>query len=234
MSALSNISQSAHKIATDIRLLQGLQELEEPFGEKQVGSSAMPYKRNPMRSERVCSLARFVMQNAELGGWNHAVQWLERSLDDSANRRFAIPECFLATDAILLIMINIFKGLQVYPKLIENRIQANLPFLTAEYVIMESVKKGQDRQDVHEVFREKAMEAVRKMKEEGIEVDLIKNLGESPEIVLEEKDLRNVLDPANMVGRASRQVDEFMECVIQPILKENEDKIEENEVELKV
>lgn len=234
LTALSNLAQSAHKIATDIRLLQGLQELEEPFGEKQVGSSAMPYKRNPMRSERVCSLSRFVMQMTDLGGQNHAAQWLERTLDDSANRRMMIPESFLAMDAILLIMTNIFQGMKVYPKLIERRIKENLPFLTAEHVIMESVKKGGDRQEAHARFRDLAMEAVYEMKELGIENDLIKKLGESPDIDLSLEELQEVLKPENMTGRAESQVKDFIDEVVNPIISKNSSLLDENNIDLKV
>jgi len=228
------LAQSAHKTATDIRLLQGLQELEEPFGDKQVGSSAMPYKRNPMRSERVCSLSRFVMQMTDLGGQNHAVQWLERTLDDSANRRMMIPESFLAMDAVLLIMTNIFQGIKVYPKLIERRIKENLPFLTAEHVIMESVKKGGDRQEAHARFRDLAMEAVYEMKELGIENDLIKKLGESPDIDLSLEELQKVLKPENMTGRAESQVKDFIEEVVNPIISKNSTLLDENNIDLKV
>ncbi len=231
---MSNIAQSAHKISTDIRLLQGLQEIEEPFGQKQVGSSAMPYKRNPMRSERVCSLARFVMQAAGGAGYNHAVQWLERSLDDSANRRMIISESFLAIDAILLIMANVFQDIKVYPKVMEKRIKENLPFLTAEYVIMESVKKGGDRQEIHSIFRDMAMEAVTDMKEKGLNNDLIKKLVESPDIILGEKELNEILDPKNMIGRAGSQVTALIEDFVKPLLKRNKEYIKESSIELKV
>lgn len=234
LTALNNIAQSAHKAATDIRLLQGLQELEEPFGKKQIGSSAMPYKRNPMRSERVCSLARFVSQLTDLAAQNHSVQWLERTLDDSANRRMLLSESFLATDSLLLILTNVFDDLKVYPKMIEKRIQQNLAFLSAEYVIMESVKKGQDRQDVHEAFREKAMEAVTEMKEQGIESDLMKKLGDSPDIILSEDDLNSVLSAKNMIGRSPSQVSELLENELSPLLNQYQELLQDDKIELKV
>ncbi|HCL56861.1 MAG TPA: adenylosuccinate lyase [Spirochaetia bacterium] len=234
LTSLSNIAQSAHKISTDIRLLQGLQELEEPFEENQIGSSAMPYKRNPMRSERVCSLSRFVMQLTGLAGSNHSVQWLERTLDDSANRRMMISEMFLAVDAILIIMTNVFKGLKVYPKMIEKRIEENLAFLSAEYVIMESVKKGKDRQDVHEAFRKAAMECVQNKKEKGIETDLVKLLIQSPDMNLSENEIRDVLNPSKMIGRAVEQVNEFLELEINPILERDKKWMKDENIELKV
>lgn len=234
LTALSNLAQSIHKMATDIRLLQGVQELEEPFGESQVGSSAMPYKRNPMRSERACSLSRFIMQMTELAAQNHATQWLERTLDDSANRRIMLPECFLAADSILLIMTNVFQGLQVYPKVIEKRIQANLPFLSAEYVMMEGVKKGKDRQELHEAFRNLAMEAVREMKEEAKESDLIEKLSQSKEIGLNKQDILDVLDPKNMIGRSENQVKDLIENYVQPILSSNQEYLSNISVDLKV
>lgn len=232
LTALSNLAQSAHKIATDIRLLQGMQELEEPFESSQIGSSAMPYKRNPMRSERVCSLSRMVMQWVALAGENHGVQWLERSLDDSANRRMLIPEVFLATDAFLSILTNVFSGLQVYPKVIEKRIQENLPFLSAEYVMMESVKKGADRQDVHEAFRELAMQAVKEIKEEGKNPDLIQKIAQSTHFPLDKEEVLKVLDSSKMVGRASGQTLELLTEWVEPILKKYPEKIEP--LELKV
>ncbi len=234
LTTLSNIAQSAHKIGTDIRLLQGLQELEEPFGKKQVGSSAMPYKRNPMRSERVCSLARFVMQMTSGIAYNHAVQWLERSLDDSANRRMMIAESFLAIDAILLIMTNIFQDLKVYPKMTEKRINENLPFLTAEYVIMEIVKKGGDRQDAHAAFREHAMKAVEDMKEHGLDNELIKSLSEDSQIDLNVQELEKVLDPQNMIGRSIGQVEDFIKNIVKPVIKKYDDGIVEEKITLKV
>ncbi len=232
LTALSNLAQSAHKIGTDIRLLQGMQELEEPFESSQIGSSAMPYKRNPMRSERVCSLSRMVMQWVALAGENHGVQWLERSLDDSANRRMLIPEVFLATDAFLSILTNIFSGLQVYPKVIEKRIQENLPFLSAEYVMMESVKKGADRQDVHEAFRELAMQAVKEIKEEGKTPNLIQHIAQSSRFPLDKEEVLKVLDSFQMVGRASGQTLELLKEWVEPILKKYPEKIEP--LELKV
>lgn len=234
LTALSNLAQSAHKTANDIRLLQGLQELEEPFGESQIGSSAMPYKRNPMRSERVCSLARFIMQMTGLAGTNHATQWLERTLDDSANRRMLIPELFLAADSILLILINVFQGLRVYPKVIEKRIQNNLPFLSAEYVMMEGVKKGKDRQELHEAFRKLAMESVQEMKEQGLDSDLIVKLSQSEEIGLSAAEINQVLNPSNMIGRSEGQVTELIQDAVMPILEKYKKDLSDFSVDLKV
>jgi len=233
LSTLSSIANTLHKIGTDIRLLQGIGEIEEPFEEKQVGSSAMPYKRNPMRSERICSLTRYVMTISPLSGYNHSLQWLERTLDDSANRRIMIPEAFFAIDASLIIAINIFQGLVVNKSLIEKRINENLPFLSAEYVIMESVKKGYDRQDVHEAFREVSMQAIKKIKE-GYKVDLVEMLCNSSEIPLKDEEIRKILSPFNMIGRAEEQVLDYINGVVNPILKENEHLIDTNYVDLKV
>ncbi len=232
LSTLSGIAQSLHKIGTDIRLLQGLGEIEEPFEEKQVGSSAMPYKRNPMRSERICSLTRYVMTISPLAGQNYSLQWLERTLDDSANRRIMISEAFLALDAAILIAINVFKGLIVNKKIIEKRIKDNLPFLSAEYVITESVKKGYDRQEIHELFRETSMEALKKIKN-GENIDLIKMLTESKKIPLKSKDIEEILTPEKMTGRAEEQVLEYLDFV-DKILNRNKILIENLNFDLKV
>lgn len=215
--ALSGIAQSAHKMATDIRILMSYGELEEPFGEKQIGSSAMPYKRNPMKSERICSLARFVTALLETFEYTHATQWMERTLDDSAIRRIAIPEIFMATDAILILVANVAKGLVVYPKVIEKRLKENLPFVAVEEILMEAVKRGGDRQSLHDKIRQYAFEAARNVKE-GKENDLLEKVAADPEFGLNKDDLEKLLDPKRFIGRAPSQVLEFYEEEVKPIL----------------
>ena len=221
LSALSGVAQSAAKMATDIRLLASMKELEEPFGRKQVGSSAMAYKRNPMRSERVTSLARYIMNLPGNAAMTHATQWFERTLDDSANRRIVLPEAFLAADVVLSILINITDGLQVWPKVIAKHIHAELPFMATENLLMEAVKKGGDRQQLHEVIREHSMAASRRVKEEGLDNDLIDRLRSDPAFAAIRDDFDRIIDPAAFVGRAPRQVEEFLAEVVRPLLEAN-------------
>ncbi len=226
--ALSGIAQSAHKMATDIRILMSFGELEEPFGEKQVGSSAMPYKRNPMKSERICALSRFVMSLIECFEYTHATQWMERTLDDSAIRRIAIPEMFMGIDAVLILVANVVRGLVVYPKVIEKRLQQELPFIAMEEILMEAVKRGGDRQALHDRIRRYAFEAAKKVKE-GEENRLIDMVASDPEFRLTRKEIEGMLDPSRFVGRAPSQVEEFVKEEVEPILKKYGHLIEEVE-----
>ncbi len=220
LSTLSGIAQSAAKMANDIRLLAHLKELEEPFGKNQIGSSAMAYKRNPMRSERVCSLARYLMNLPGNAAMTEATQWFERTLDDSANRRIVLPEAFLTADIILSLLINITDGLQLWPKVIERHIQAELPFMATENLLMAAVKKGGNRQELHEVIRRHSMDAARQVKEKGADNDLIDRLRNDPAFASIRDDFDSLLDPATFVGRAPRQVDELLAEVVRPLLEE--------------
>jgi len=216
--ALAGLAQSAHKMATDLRLLQHLEEVEEPFGKKQVGSSAMPYKRNPMRCERICALSRFLLSMGENLPHTAANQWMERTLDDSANRRMVIPEAFLTADAILELSIDVTSGLVVYPKVIENHLREELPFMAAEEVMMEAVKKGGDRQAIHERIRSYAMDAARVVKE-GQPNPFLDLVAADPTFGLEKRELEEVLDPKRFIGRAPQQVEEFLEEELYPALE---------------
>ena len=216
--ALSNLAESLSKFSTDLRLLQGLKEMEEPFEKEQIGSSAMAYKRNPMRSERIGSLARFVMAQVNATAFTAATQWFERTLDDSANKRLAIPEAFLAVDAMLIIAENVCSGMVVYPKVIERRIMAELPFMATENIIMECVKKGGDRQELHEAIRRLSMEAAAVVKQEGKDNDLLERVLREPTFGLVRADLERILDLKKFVGRAPEQVQEFVEGEVQPML----------------
>lgn len=220
LSVLSGIAQSAAKMATDIRLLASMKELEEPFGAKQVGSSAMAYKRNPMRSERITSLARYVMNLPGNAAATHSTQWFERTLDDSANRRIVLPEAFLATDVILSILINVTDGLQVWEKVIAKHINAELPFMATENLLMEAVKHGGDRQELHEVIREHSMAAARRVKEEGLDNDLIDRLRNDPAFAAIKDDFDTIINPAAFIGRAPQQVEAFLAEVVNPLLSE--------------
>jgi adenylosuccinate lyase len=218
MDILAGISASAAKFASDLRMLQSFGEIEEPFGKDQVGSSAMAYKRNPMRSERINSLARFVQSIAGTANQTHGVQYFERTLDDSAIRRITIPEAFLATDAILILMENVASGLEVHPARIRQRIAEELPFMATESLIVRAVQAGGDRQAVHEVIRQHSIAAARAMKDEGKPNDMLERLGKDPAFPVPSDDLRKVTDPRRFTGRAAHQVDEFLAEVIAPIL----------------
>lgn len=223
LSILSMIGQSTHKMCTDIRLLQSLKEMEEPFEVSQIGSSAMAYKRNPMRSERVCSLSRYLIGLPSMCAQTHSTQWLERSLDDSAIRRMIIPESFLCTDAILDICNNIINGIVVWPHVIQSNVLQELPFMATENIIMEAVKNGGNRQDLHEVIRVESMEAAKQMKTDGKPNDLIDRLKNNKAITtyLSQNDIDRLIDPNDFVGRAPEQVREFVYDVIDPLLKNN-------------
>ena len=226
LAVLSGIAQSAAKMATDIRLLASMKEVEEPFGAKQVGSSAMAYKRNPMRSERVTSLARYVMNLPGNAAMTAATQWFERTLDDSANRRVVLPEAFLATDIVLSILINVTDGLQVWPKVIARHIAAELPFMATENLLMETVKRGGDRQELHEVIREHSMAAGRRVKEEGLDNDLLDRLKKDPAFAAIREDFDSFIDPAAFIGRAPQQVETYLAEVVEPLLKANSQYLE--------
>ena len=220
---LSNIAQSAHKFTNDLRLLQNLKEIEEPFEKNQIGSSAMAYKRNPMRSERIASLAKYVMSLASSPAMVAATQWFERTLDDSANKRLAIPQAFLAIDAILIIWNNILDGLVIYPKIIEKHIAEELPFMATEYIIMEGVKNGGDRQELHEIIRTHSMEAARQVKMEGKANDLIERIIADDNVKIDKEKLVELLDPKNFTGFASEQTEEFLKDLVDPIIAENKE-----------
>ncbi|WP_027388146.1 adenylosuccinate lyase [Chryseobacterium gregarium] len=222
---LGNIAQSAHKFTNDLRLLQNLKEVEEPFEKNQIGSSAMAYKRNPMRSERIGALAKYVMSLTTSSAMVASTQWFERTLDDSANKRLTIPQAFLAVDAILLIWNNIMNGIVVYPNRINKHIMEELPFMATEYIIMEEVKAGGDRQEIHEVIRVHSMEASKKVKEEGKENDLIERILNDHSLKLDKSKLKEVLDPKNFIGFAPIQTEEFIANEVQPILDQNKDLI---------
>ena len=215
LGVLSGISQTAHKAGTDLRLLQSQKEIEEPFEEQQIGSSAMAYKRNPMRSERMCGLARFVISLADSGAQTAAVQWMERTLDDSANRRLTLPQSFLATDAILLLYANITAGLVVYPQTIARHLHAELPFMATESILMAAVAAGGDRQDLHERIRVHSQAAAREVKEFGKENDLLDRL--RADAAFQKVELGELLDASRFVGRAPEQVDRFLEEVVGPV-----------------
>ncbi len=232
LNVLSGIAQSAYKFSNDLRLLQSMKELEEPFEENQIGSSAMAYKRNPMRSERISSLSRNVIINALNPAFTASTQWLERTLDDSANRRISIPEGFLAVDSILSIYINIAGGLVVYPKMIRKRVLEELPFMATENILMEAVKRGGDRQELHERIRVHSMAAAKRVKEEGQSNDLLERIADDPVFGLNRNELNQILDPALYIGRSREQVEEFLSCHVKPLLDKNEE--DDLEVALKV
>jgi adenylosuccinate lyase len=221
ISALSGLAQSAYKMCGDIRLLASMKELEEPFGKAQVGSSAMAYKRNPMRSERVCSLARYLIGLPESCAHTHANQWFERTLDDSAIRRMVLPEGFLAADVILTTAIDITDGLHVWPAVIKARLDLELPFMATEVILMAAVKAGEDRQQIHEAIRVHSMEAGRRVKEEGASNDLLDRIALDPAFAAVHAKLPSLVNASLFVGRASEQVQEFMEEVVDPVLAAN-------------
>ncbi len=232
LNVLSGVAQSAYRFAGDLRLLQNLKEVEEPFEKNQVGSSAMAYKRNPMRSERICSLARYVMTDALNPALTASTQWLERTLDDSANRRIAVAEAFLATDAVLKIVINIASGMVVYPKVIQKHLDENLPFIATENILMESVRRGGDRQELHERIRVHSMEAARRIKEEGGDCDLISRIANDSAFKMSQEDIKAVMKAENYIGRAPEQVDEFLMGHVQPTLKDFNGLIGESELKV--
>jgi len=218
LGVVSGIAASAAKFASDMRMLQAFGEIEEPFEKEQIGSSAMAYKRNPMRSERINALARFVGSLEPNANQTHAVQYFERTLDDSANRRLVIPESFLATDAILVLLVNVAGGLEVHPARIAARVRDELPFMATEELIVRAVRAGLGRQEAHEVIRRHSIAAARAMKDEGIANDMLARLAQDPEFGVPLDDLRAALDATHYVGRAPQQVDEFLDEVVQPLL----------------
>ena len=220
LNVLAGIAASAHKMSNDIRLLQHLKEVEEPFEKSQIGSSAMAYKRNPMRSERIASLSRYVMVDALNPAITSATQWFERTLDDSANKRLSVPEGFLAVDGILDLCLNVVDGLVVYPKVIEKRLMSELPFMATENIMMDAVKAGGDRQELHERIRELSMEAGRNVKVNGGENNLLELIAADPAFNLSLEDLKKTMEPSRYVGRAKEQVEAFLSQVVKPILEE--------------
>ena len=225
LAVLSAIAQSAAKFSNDLRLLQNLKEIEEPFEKNQIGSSAMAYKRNPMRSERIASLARYVMVDTLNPAVTAATQWFERTLDDSANKRISVAEAFLATDAILELYINVADGLVVYPKMIERRLISELPFMATENIMMEAVKRGGDRQELHEKIRVHSMAAGRVVKAEGGVNDLVDRIAADSAFGMTRAEIEAMLKPENFVGRAPQQTEEFVRDFIRPILDENKDEL---------
>jgi adenylosuccinate lyase len=215
LDALSGIAQSAHKAATDLRILASRKEMEEPFGEKQIGSSAMAYKRNPMRSERICSLARYVISLQSSTAQTLSTQWMERTLDDSANRRLVLPQAFLAIDAILILYQNVASGLVVYPQVIGRQLREELPFMASENILMAGVAAGGDRQDLHERIRQHSQAAALVVKRDGQPNDLLERI--SSDEAFQNVDVRAAMDPIHFVGRAPQQVDEFLAEVVRPI-----------------
>jgi len=220
---LAGIAASAHKMSNDIRLLQHLKEVEEPFEKSQIGSSAMAYKRNPMRSERIASLSRYVMVDALNPAITSATQWFERTLDDSANKRLSIPEGFLAIDGILDLCLNVVDGLVVYPKVIEKHMMAELPFMATENIMMDAVKAGGDRQELHERIRELSMEAGKNVKVEGKDNNLLELIAADPAFNLTLEDLQKSMDPSRYTGRAKEQTEAFIANVVQPVLDAHKD-----------
>ncbi|MCM1135688.1 MAG: adenylosuccinate lyase [Clostridium sp.] len=220
---LAGIAASAHKMSNDIRLLQHLKEVEEPFEKNQIGSSAMAYKRNPMRSERIASLARYVMIDALNPAITSATQWFERTLDDSANKRLSIPEGFLAVDGILDLCLNVVDGLVVYPKVIEKHMMSELPFMATENIMMDAVKLGGNRQELHEKIRKLSMEAGRNVKEEGKENNLLELIAADSAFNMTLEDLQRAMEPSRYIGRAREQVESFLDRVVRPVLEENKD-----------
>ena len=223
LNILAGIAASAHKFSNDIRLLQHLKEVEEPFEKSQIGSSAMAYKRNPMRSERIASLSRFVMVDAMNPAITSAIQWFERTLDDSANKRLSIPEGFLAIDGILDLCLNVVDGLVVYPKVIEKRLRSELPFMATENIMMDAVKAGGDRQELHERIRELSMEAGKNVKVEGKENNLLELIAADPAFNMTLEDLQKTMEPSKYTGRAEVQVNAFLKNVVQPVLDDNKE-----------
>lgn len=233
MNVLSGIAQSAYKFSNDMRLLQSFKEMEEPFEKNQVGSSAMPYKRNPMRSERISALARYVISDSINPAVTASTQWFERTLDDSANKRISMAEAFLAVDAILNIFINVTSGIVVYPKVIRKRVMDELPFMASENIMMDAVKKGGDRQELHELIREHSIAAGKKVKEEGLPNDLIERICSDKRFGLTYDDIKNHLAPENYIGRCVEQVEKFIKEEIDPVLEANKSNISSG-AELKV
>lgn len=228
VSALSGIAQSASKFANDIRILQNFKEMEEPFEKNQIGSSAMPYKRNPMRCERITALARYVMTVEMNPAFTAATQWFERTLDDSANKRISVAEAFLAVDSILNILMNVTDGLVVYPKVVAQRLAKELPFMATENIMMEAVKRGGDRQELHERLRGHSIAAARVVKEEGKDNDLLERIAADPSFGLSREEIDRIVDPAAFIGRCPQQVERFIAQEVDPIREEHRGELGEN------
>ena len=226
LNTLSEIAQSAYKFSNDLRLLQSMKEVEEPFEKHQIGSSAMAYKRNPMRSERIGALARTVIVNALNPAITASTQWFERTLDDSANKRISVAEAFLALDGVLNLYINIAENMVVYEKVIASHVNNELPFMATENIMMESVKKGGDRQELHEKIRVHSMAASQRVKGEGLNNDLIERIISDESFNLSKEEILSIIDPQKFVGRAPSQVVEFIEEYVEPIVKENKDALD--------
>lgn len=229
VSTLSGIAQTASKFSYDLRLLQSFKEMEEPFEKSQIGSSAMPYKRNPMRSERISALSRYVMVDTLNAAVTAATQWFERTLDDSANRRIAVSEAFLGVDGILNVMMNVCDGLVVYPKVVTARVMNELPFMATENILMDAVKRGGDRQQLHERLRVHSQAAARVVKEEGGQNDLIDRIAADPAFGVSREEIEQLLEPKNFIGRSEEQVEEFLGDIIRPLLAENRDLLGESQ-----
>lgn len=227
VNSLAGIAQSCSKFSNDMRILQSFKEMEEPFEKSQIGSSAMAYKRNPMRCERITSISRYLMIDCLNPAFTSGTQWFERTLDDSANKRISVAEAFLAADAILNIMINVTSGMVVYPKIVRRRVMAELPFMATENIMMDAVKKGGDRQALHEKIRQYSMEAGKKVKEEGLDNDLCERILADPMFMITREEMDNVMNPENFTGRSSQQVEEFVNEFVKPILEENKDILNE-------
>ena len=234
LSVLSGIAQSAYKFSNDIRLLQHLKEIEEPFEKSQIGSSAMAYKRNPMRSERIGSLARYVIADTTNPAITASTQWFERTLDDSANKRISVPEAFLAVDSILILYRNVVDGLVVYPKVIEQRLNSELPFMATENIMMDAVKKGGNRQELHERIRVHSMEAGKMVKMEGKPNDLLERIENDETFGLTMEELNAIMVPSNFVGRAPQQTEEFVMNYVMPVIEANKDLLENEGEEVRV
>ena len=229
VAALSGVAQTANKFSYDLRLLQSFKEMEEPFEASQIGSSAMPYKRNPMRCERITALSRYVMIDTLNAAVTAATQWFERTLDDSANRRIAVSEAFLGVDAILNLLLNVTDGLVVYEKVVRARVMNELPFMATENVMMDAVKRGGDRQQLHEKLRVHSQAAARRVKEEGLPNDLMDRIAADPAFRVTRQDLDALLDPARFTGRSEEQVDEFLRDIVRPLLAQNRDLLGEKQ-----
>ena len=227
VNALAGIAESCSKFSNDMRILQSFKEMEEPFEKSQIGSSAMAYKRNPMRCERITSLSRYLMIDCLNPAFTAGTQWFERTLDDSANKRISVAEAFLAADAILNIMINVTSGMVVYPKIVRKRVMAELPFMATENIMMDAVEKGGDRQELHEKIRQYSMEAGKKVKEEGLENDLCERILADPRFMITKEEMDAIMSPENFTGRSSQQVEEFVNEFVKPILDANKDILNE-------
>ncbi len=227
VNALAGIAQSCSKFSHDMRILQSFKEMEEPFEKTQIGSSAMAYKRNPMRSERITSLSRYLMIDVLNPAFTAGTQWFERTLDDSANKRISVAEAFLAADAILNIMINVTSSMVVYPKIVRRRVMAELPFMATENIMMSAVKKGGNRQELHEKIRQYSMEAGKQVKEEGLDNDLCERILSDPMFMITKEEMDEIMKPENFTGRSAQQVEEFVNELVKPILDENKDILNE-------